>query len=263
MKRCAAGLLAMVLAAGSGSAPARAAEAHGALDGPRQAVEKADYRISGHLVRVDAAGVRTSYPVTIKAHWFPGVLRVFIDLASPSGTSSATSPPIHVFLELKPGGQNSIRLARKGDAAATTLPVEKWTDGLAGTGFSFEDFFEEQFFWAGQAVSEHVKYGARDCDLVKSTPGATDKAHYAEARTWLDRASNFPVYVEKTLKGNGAVKEYTYFGLRHEGGVWSASQIEEKTRGQAGSSLLIIDRGSAKANLGPADFTPEQITRFP
>jgi hypothetical protein len=58
------------------------------------------------------------------------------------------------------------------------------------------------------------------------------------------------------------VKEFTYFGLRHEGGVWSANQVEAKTRGQACSTLLILDRGSAKANLGLGEFSPEQLTRF-
>ncbi len=58
------------------------------------------------------------------------------------------------------------------------------------------------------------------------------------------------------------MKEFTYFGLRHDEGMWSAHQIEVKTRGQAGSTLLIIDRGSAKANLSIADFNPAQLTRF-
>jgi hypothetical protein len=97
---------------------------------------------------------------------------------------------------------------------------------------------------------------------LKSTPGAADRTHYAGIKTWLDHSIGFPVYVEKTLKGTGAVKEFTYFGLRHDGGVWSANQVEAKTRGQAGSTLLILDRGSAKANLGLGEFSPEQLTRF-
>jgi hypothetical protein len=68
--------------------------------------------------------------------------------------------------------------------------------------------------------------------------------------------------VEKTLKGTGAVKEFTYFGLRQAGGIWSASQVEAKMRGSAGSTLLIVDRGSAKANLALGDFSPEHLTRF-
>jgi hypothetical protein len=106
-----------------------------------------------------------------------------------------------------------------------------------------------------------MKFGARDCNVVKSTPGPAVKTHYAEVTTWLDRSIGFPVYVEKTLK-NGTVKEFTYFGLRQEGGLWSAHQVEAKIRGQAGSTLLIIDRGTPKANLSLKDFSPEQLTYF-
>ena len=91
------------------------------------------------------------------------------------------------------------------------------------TGFSYEDFLEQQYFWPGQTAMEQTKFGARDCDVLKSTPGAADRTHYAEVKTWLDHSIGFPVYVEKTLKGTGAVKEFTYFGLRHDGGVWSAT----------------------------------------
>jgi Outer membrane lipoprotein-sorting protein len=256
MKRAAA-LLAVLCSAAS----ALAATPPSALAAARQTAQKADFRASGHLVRVDPSGARSSYPITVKAHWFPAVLRVLVELAPPSGAPK-TTPPLHVLLELHPGGASSIRIAHPGDAAPTVLPVDQWSSGVAGTGFSYEDFLEGQLFWSGQSVTEHVKYGARDCDLVKSTPGPADKTHLGEVRTWLDRGIAFPVYVEKTVKGSAEVKEYTYFGLRHDGGVWSASQVEEKNHGQPGSTLLIIDRGSAKANLGPADFNPDRLTHF-
>jgi hypothetical protein len=234
------------------------------LNIPRQAAEKADFRATGHLVRIDPGGARTSYPISLKAHYFPGVLRVLLEVSQPSGpASSAHLAPVHVLLELKPGGQPTIKVAHPGDTAASTLPVERWTDGVAGTGFTYEDFLEQQYFWSGQSVTEHVKYGARDTDLVKSTPGPNDRSGYSEVRTWLDSTIGFPVYVEKTPKKASPVREYTYFGLRHEGGVWSANQIEEKNHGQTGSTLLIIDRGSPKANLSSGDFSPEKLTRFP
>jgi hypothetical protein len=107
-----------------------------------------------------------------------------------------------------------------------------------------------------------VRRGTHDCDILSSKPGAADKTHYSEVRTWFDHTIEFPVYVEKTLKVGGPVKQFTYFGLRHDGGVWSASQIEEKSDGQAGSTLLIINRGSPKANLTLGDFSPERVTRF-
>ena len=40
--------------------------------GGEEANETADYRLTGHLVRVDENGTRTSYGINIKAHWFPG-----------------------------------------------------------------------------------------------------------------------------------------------------------------------------------------------
>lgn len=227
-----------------------------ALTGPRQAVQQADYRTSGHLVRVDAAGKRTSYDIVIKAHWFPGVLRILAQITAPADARA------NILLEMRPNGPNSIRIAHPGDKAATTLPSDKWADGPNGPGFSYEDFLEQQYFWPGQAALESVKRGARDCDILKSTPGPADRTQYAEVRTWLDHTIDFPIYQEKTLKAGGTVKEFTSYGLRHDGGIWSASQIEEKTRGQAGSTLLIINRGSAKAKLAEADFSLDRLTHF-
>jgi hypothetical protein len=225
-----------------------------------QRIEAADLRASGHLVRVDASGTRTSYGFSLKAHWFPGVLRILVDVSPPSGAGPAARS--HILLEMRPNGQNSIQIAHPGDKAPAALPFDKWTDGPLGPGFSYEDFFEQQYFWPGQTIVEETKYGARDCDLLKSTPGTTDRTHYTEIKTWLDHSIAFPVYLEKTLRGTGAVKEFTYFGLRHDGGVWSATQVEVKTRGQAGTTLLIIDRGSTKASLNLGDFNPEQLIRF-
>jgi hypothetical protein len=254
---------AALLATFLGATPLIANEAHGTLEQARQNARTADFRASGHLVKVDPSGTRVRYPITVKGHWFPGVLRVMVELSPASSAGQAEHLlPLHVLLEMHPGGPASIRTAHPGDAAPAVIPEDRWTDGLAGTGFSYEDFLESHLFWAGQAVSEHVKYGARDCDLIKSTPGAADKTHYSAASTWLDRGIAFPVYEEKTVKGGNSVREFTYFGLRHTGGTWSASQIEEKNHGQPGSTLLIIDRGSAKANLTAADFSPERLVHF-
>jgi len=244
--------------------PANPADAHAVLATARQRVQAADFRASGHLVRVDASGARTSYGISIKAHWFPGVLRVIVEIAPPAGAGAklASDARAHILIEMRPGGQNVIRIAHPGDAAPATMPFDKWSDGPLGDGFSYEDFLEQQYFWPGQAMLGETKYGARECEIWKSTPGAADRTHYAEIKTWLDQGIGFPVYVEKTLKGTGVVKEFTYFGLRHVGGVWSASQVEAKTRGRDGSTLLIVDRGSAKANLDLGDFSPEQLTRF-
>jgi hypothetical protein len=244
---------------------AQAADAHSVLAAPRQRIESANYRASGHLVLVQANGIRISLPFTIKARWFPGELRVLLETGSVSKTGSdsfdSAHLPAHILLEMRPGGRNVVQIAHLGDANPVILPFDKWSDGPLGPGFSYEDFLEAQYFWEGQTVLEKTKFGARDCNEVKSMPGATDKTHYVEVKSWLDQDIGFPVYVEKTLN-EGKVKEFTYYGLRKEGGVWSAHQIEEKTRGQAGSTLLIIDRGTPRANLSLKDFSPAQLTHF-
>jgi hypothetical protein len=238
------------------SVHAPAADVHAVLARPLQRLQTADYRATGHLVRVDAAGARTSYPITLKVHWFPGVLRILCEIG---GIGNAR---VHILLEMRPNGQNSIHMAHPGDKVPVSLPFEKWSDGPLGAGFSYEDLLEPQYFWPGQTLAGETKFGARDCDLLKSTPGPSDRTHYAEVRTWLDRSIGYPVYVEKSLKASGTVKEFTYYGLRQNGGVWSASQVEGKIRGQAGSTLLIIDRGSTRARLDLRDFGSEQLTHF-
>ena len=235
--------------------PAHAADTQTMLAGPRQAVQSADYRASGHLVRVDASGKRTSDDISIKAHWFPGALRILVEITGPANAKE------RILLEMHPGGQNSIRIAHPGDKELATIPSDKWTDGPLGPGFSYEDFLEQQYFWPGQSALPSEKHGARDCDVLKSTPGASEKTQYSEVRTWLDHTIDFPIYQEKALKAGG-VKEFTSFGLRHDGGMWSATQIEEKAHGQPGSTLLIISRGSSKANLSAADFSPEHVLHF-
>lgn len=235
---------------------APAAEVQGTLAAARRQIESADYRLTGRLVRVDGNGARTTYGVSIKAHWFSGMLRVMFEVTSPAKAR------VRALLEMNPAGRSTIRIAHPGDAVATVLPFGKWNEGPLGEGFSYEDFLDSWYFWAGQTDMGQVKFGARNCDLVRSTPGATDKTNYAEVKSWLDLGSGFPVYVEKTLKGPGIVKEFTYFGLRQTAGVWSANQVEVKIRGHAGSTLLIIDHGSAKAHLGLTDFSPAQLNHF-
>ena len=235
---------------------APAAAAQGALGAARNGIETADYSLKGRLVRVDGSGKRISHGISIEAHWFPKMLRVLLEVNSP------TEARIHVLLEMQPGGRSTIQIAHPGDAKASELPFDKWTEGPAGETFSFEDFLEAPYFWEGQRDLGEVKFGMRRCDQLRSTPGAADKTYFAQVNSWLDHESGFPVYVEKILKDSGDVKDFTYFGLHRTDGVWSARQVEGKIRGQAGSTLLIIDRGSAKAHLELKDFSPAQLTHF-
>jgi hypothetical protein len=68
----------------------------------------------------------------------------------------------------------------------------------------------------------------------------------------------YPVHVVKTFRGTGQQKDFTYYGLRQVSGVWSATQVEAKLQGKPGSSILVIERGSAKAKLERKDFDLSQ-----
>ena len=251
------------------AALAHAADVHTVLDSVRRQVETSDYRASGQLVRVEPNGNRTRYSASVKGLWFAGALHMLVDLVPPNGAAPGQSAAegnqvgrVRLLLEMRPDGHDTIRVFRPHQEASTLLPFDKWSDSLLGGAFSYEDLLEPQFFWPGQAILKTVDCGEHSCYILKSTPGQSDRTHYSEVQTWLDRTIDYPVRAEKTMKLSGTVKDFTYFGLRQSSGVWSATQVEAKIRGRAGSTLLIIRRGSAKARLSARDFSVAQIGHF-
>jgi hypothetical protein len=218
------------------------------LTGSRQRIEKLDYRLTGRLTRVEGNEKRTSYKFAAKAHWFPDGLRFLCEISGPG------SEKTRLLLQMSVSGHVTIEKILPGEKAASVLPFERWNDPIVGTDFSYEDMVESQFFWKNQKLLAPEKYGARDCFVLKSMSGAQDRSYYDSVTSWIDRGILYPVHVVKTLHGTGQQKEFIYYGLRQVSGVWSASQIEAKLRGQPGSAILVIEAGSAKANLGRKDF---------
>jgi hypothetical protein len=218
------------------------------LTGSRQRIEKLDYRVSGRLTHVEGDGKRTTYKFVGKARWFPDGLRVLCEISGP-GSEKTT-----ILLHMSASGRLTIEAMLPGQKSASVLPFERWNDSLVGTDFSYEDMVESSFFWKNQELLTPEKYGARDCFVLKSTPGAQDRTYYDSVTSWIDRGILFPVHVVKTLHGTGQQKEFVYYGLRQTGGAWSASQVEAKVQGKPGSSILAIEFGSGKANLGRKDF---------
>ena len=218
------------------------------LTGSRQRIEKLDYRSTGRLTQVEGNGKRTSYKFVAKARWFPDGLRVLCEISGPG--SDKTSLLLHMSVS----GHVTIEAVLPGEKAASVLPFERWNDPLVGTDFSFEDMVENQFFWKNQELLAPEKYGTRDCFVLKSKPDLQDRTYYDSVTSWIDRSILFPVHVVKTLRGTGQQKEFIYYGLRQEGGAWSASQVEAKLQGKPGSSILLIEGGSPKANLARKDF---------
>ena len=222
------------------------------LTGSRQRIEKLDYRVTGRLTRVEGNGKRTSYKFVAKAHWFPDGLRLLCEISGPA--SEKTSLLLHMSVS----GHVTIEAVLPGEKAASVLPFERWNDPLVGTDFSYEDMVENQFFWKNQELLASEKYGARDCFVLKSMSGSQDRTYYDSVTSWIDRSILYPVHVVKTLRGTGQQKEFIYYGLRQVGGVWSATQVEAKLQGKPGSSILVIEWGSGKANLGRKDFDISQ-----
>jgi hypothetical protein len=218
------------------------------LTGSRQRIEKLDYRVTGQLTRVEGDGKRASYKFVAKAHWFSDGLRVLCEI------SGRGSEKTRVLLHMSVSGHVTIETVLPGEKAASVLPFEHWNDALMGTDFSYEDMVESQFFWKHQELLAQEKYGARDCFVLKSKSDPQDRTYYDSVTSWIDRSILFPVHQVKTPRGTGQQKEFIYYGLRQVGGDWSASQVEAKVQGKAGSSILAIQWGSGKANLGLKDF---------
>src|SRR6201987_4470935 len=211
------------------------------LTGSRQRIENLDYRATGRLTQVEGDGKRTSSKFVAKAHWFSDGLRLLCEISGPGSEKTI------LLLHMNATGRVTIEAVLPGEKAASVLPFEHWNDPLVGTDFSYEDMVESQFFWKKQELLAPEKYGARDCFVLKSTPGAQDRTYFDSVTSWIDRSILFPVHVVKTLRRTGRQKEFIYYGLRQVGGIWSASQVEAKVQGKPGSSILAIEFGSGRA----------------
>jgi hypothetical protein len=218
------------------------------LNGSRQRIETLDYRATGRLTKVEANGARTNYKFLAKGHWFPDGLRLLSEFTGPGSAKT------RLLLHMTVGGRVTVEAMLPGDKTMSAVPFERWNEPLLGTDFSYEDILESQFFWKNQELLPSEKYGARDCFVLKSTPGPQDRTHYESVTSWIDRNIFYPVHVVKTVRGSGQQKDFIYYGLRQVGGVWSATQVEAKLQGKTGSSLLVIENGSGKAHLSLKDF---------
>ena len=218
------------------------------LTGSRKRIEKLDYRVTGRLTRVEGSGKRTNYKFAAKAHWFPDGLRVLCEITGPGAEKTS------LLMHMTESGHVTIEARLPGEKAASVMPFERWNDALVGTDFSYEDMIESQFFWKHQELLEPAKYGTRDCFVLKSTSSEQDRNYSASVTSWIDRKIMFPVHVVKTLRGTGQQKDFVYYGLREVGGDWSAAQVEAKQQGKPGSSIMVIERGTGKANLARKDF---------
>src|SRR5277367_5191393 len=130
---------------------AHAADARAVIAVARQRIETADFRATGRLVRVDASGNRIRNVITIKAHWFPGVLHSLVEIVpsrTPAGNARQDAR-VSILLEMRPNSQNTIRIFRPHEYAPASLPFDKWSESVFGSGstkanLNIRDFSPEQ-----------------------------------------------------------------------------------------------------------------------
>src|SRR5277367_489502 len=108
---------------------AHAADARTVIAVARQRIETADFRATGRLVRVDASGNRISNAITIKARWFPGVLRALVEIVPPRTPAGNDDTRASILLEMRPNGQSTIRIFRPHESAAS-WPFDKWGESV-------------------------------------------------------------------------------------------------------------------------------------
>ena len=254
----------------SATSLAHAADTQAVIARAKERVESTDSRGAGRLVQVDASGKRSTSAFVVKTHWFPEGLRTLLELtpAQSQATGSASPAPakndgrISILFELRPDGQTTVQVFRPHSARGVMLPFADWSEGVAGSALDYEDFAPSELFWRNQTLLKSALLGTHECDVLDSKAAGSERSHYTEVQTWIDRATGYPLYVEKTLKDTGQVKEFTSIGLTQSDGVWIAKQVEIKTHGRAGSTLLLFERGSTRAHLTARDFSPEQILKF-
>jgi hypothetical protein len=178
---------------------AHAADAPAVIAVARKRIETADFRASGRLVRVDATGNRTSDAIAMAAHWFPGVLRVLVQVVPSRNLTGnkGENARVSILFEMRPGGQSTIRIFRPHESEPASVPFEEWSKSVVGSDFNYEDFLQPEYYWQGQTLLKSARFGARDWDVLRRAPSEFDRSHYAEVQTWLDHTIGYPVYVEK------------------------------------------------------------------
>jgi len=238
----------------SGAEPAGSLKA--VLATARARVAKSDVRASGRLVEIAANGTRTNNTIVLESHSFPDGLRTMVTVTS-AGNSS-----VRYLLAQDAEGHTAIDSFTKGEKKPVRLSAERWGEGVAGTLFYPEDFADGQFFWAKQTVLPAQKYGARDCFVLRSEPGPGQTTIYASVTTWIDQKTGAPVYVEASRIGGGPAKQFVFYDLEQMGGVWEPRQVEAKLSGRPGSSVLVLERGSAHAHLQRNDFNLTAVSQL-
>jgi hypothetical protein len=221
------------------------------LTATQHRIETSDFRASGRMISAHGSA-RTTYKFNVKGHWFPDGLHILYDFVEP------TSAVQRLLLHYDAHGRVTVDTMLPGEKTLTRPNAEHQAKALLGTEVLYEDLIENQFFWSNQTIDEAMTYGDRHCINLKSIPTITESSRYSSVISCVDASIGYPLHVTKTIRGSGLQKDFFYTGLRQSSGIWTATQIKVEVAGESGSTLLLIDHGSAKAKLGVKDFDMNQ-----
>ena len=159
----------LVMSCTSTAAFAASADLSAALAGVHQRIETSDFRATGRLVQVGANGERATYKFTMKGHWFPDGLRLLCEITEPAVART------RFLLHMSANGHMTVEEMKAGSKTVTELPFERWGEPLLGTGFSFEDMVEGQFYWKVQELQPagEVRSARLLCDQKRSGRGGS------------------------------------------------------------------------------------------
>jgi hypothetical protein len=223
------------------------------MAGIRSLRRATDFKTEGRLVRLDAAGRRTTHQFRMKAKSFPGTITVLCEVTDPP------SDRLRLLIEARDAGRLRMQLVRERDRRVETLQPERMGDSLLDSSFAYEDLADAHFDWRDQRLVGEEKCGDRDCYVVRSQPDSNGDSQYAAVTSWIDKNISFPVVVRKQVRETAVVKEFTYQGLRQSKGQWGARHVDVRIEGSPLRTLLVVTRGSGKAGLTAEDFAPRVL----
>jgi hypothetical protein len=215
-----------------------------------------DFFAEGRLVSVNNPEQRITYRLSLKGKSFGGTVKLLFEVTDPIPSR------LKLLIESPPAGMPKVRLARALDRTVEELTSESLGAAFLGSVLNFEDLLDAHFSWSRQTLLREEKCAGKDCYVIRSQPGPDTPSHYSAVTSWIDKKVYLPICVEKDVKASESVKVFLYSGIRESKGVWGARQVEVRIKGERRVTLLIMTRGSGKANLSERDFDPSAIFNF-
>ena len=162
-----------------------------------------------------------------------------------------------ILVEAPFEGRPTVWLVSGVAAKAAVLPAESWARAIVGSHLTVEDLIDDHFTWPKQSVTGEEAVTGKMCYVLRSEPAEGHASTYGSVTTWMDEATLVPLRIVKEPRGPGAPKEIVCRGLRQSAGHWSASNIEVRLRGSAGSTKIVFTAGSENARVQDSEVDPK------